>query len=83
MTDHWTHLFRLQRTALESMMGFTRMMTDSYLHLLQQQQAVINRAFEPRRAEDVRAKPKVVPDGAELTDRYGRRCHDIDVEKDV
>lgn len=83
MTNPWTNYFRFQQSLMEGMAGMTRMMMESYMRLLRQQQEAFFRSLDHRRAEDAKAKPRVVPAGAELADHYGRRARDIDVEKDV
>lgn len=83
MFNPWTYYLRLQQSTMDGMAGMSRVMMDGYLHWLRQQQAILNRHLDHRRAEDAHVRPKVVPEGPDLQDHYGRRSHDIDVERDV
>ncbi|MEO5336670.1 MAG: hypothetical protein H7841_07235 [Magnetospirillum sp. WYHS-4] len=83
MYNPWSSYVRFHQSILEGMGGMAKIMMESYLRLARQQQEVLMKTFDHRRAEDGKAKPSVVPSGPDLTDHYGRRSRDIDVEKDV
>jgi hypothetical protein len=83
MYNPWTPYFRFQQSFLESAAGMARLMTESYLRLLRQQQEAFFRSLDQRRAEDLHIRPRALAKGPELADHYGRRARDIDVEKDV
>lgn len=83
MQNPWASYLKFNQSLFEGASGMARLMMESYLRLLRQQQEILMKTFDYRRAEDEHTKPRVLPSGPDLKDHYGRRSRDIDVEKDV
>jgi len=85
---------KFQQAAVEGAAAASKVMIDSYLHLLEQQQVLLVQALPHRRHQDVTTQPKqkvarkrktprkkASPcNGPDLQDHYGKRAHDVDVE---
>lgn len=72
--------FEFQRSMIDSAVVFNRSLFDAYLRVLRQQQDLFGQALK-RRAEDVGRSSGVQGCGPDLKDHYGRRSHDVDVER--
>ncbi len=70
-----------QRSAVQSVLSASLRVTASYLKLIAKQQQVLSESGCRRRADDGNNTARRRPGGARLTDHYGRRCHDVDVER--
>ena len=71
----------LHLTAAQSAMAASQKMARAYMRWLSDQQRILMTPGGRRRAEDAHAKARGGPCGADLMSGYGRRCHDVDVEK--
>lgn len=80
MRDPFTFALRLQQAALKNFAAGIELYTENYVHWLVQQQRLLHTGWAHRRSEDEHEKPKAPPCGADLTDHYGKRSHDVDVE---
>ena len=67
-------------TAYRNLLIASQRVTESCLRMLQKQQQALAGA-KRRRADDGGDKPACAGGGADLQYRYGRRCHDVDVER--
>ncbi len=81
MTDPFSLALRMQQAAVKNFCTGIELITDNYLHLLEQQQRLFEVNQPPKRSEDGGRQPKAHPCGADLGDHYGRRSQDVDVEK--
>ena len=72
--------FEFQRSMIENAVVFNRCLFDAYLRVLRQQQDLFGHALK-RRAADVGRSTGVRSCGPDLKDHYGRRSHDVDVER--
>jgi len=70
-----------QRTAYKSLLVASRRVTENCLRMLQKQQQMLAGAKRHRRADDGGRKPVCPGGAADLQYHYGRRCHDVDVER--
>lgn len=71
----------VQRAACLGMLVASQKMTKAYLRLLEEQQKTLASVSRKRRFEDGGGKPAVAGNAADLQFCYGRRCHDVDVER--
>lgn len=72
--------FSFQRAVIDSVITVNRVMFDAYLRVLRQQQGLFGQALN-RRAGDVGRSTAVPNRDPDLKDRYGRRSHDVDIER--
>ncbi len=73
--------FSVQAATLQSLLIASRRVTESYLRLVSKQQRTLGKASTKRRADDGGRRTLCWFSGADLQDHYGRRSHDIDVER--
>jgi hypothetical protein len=71
----------VQRAACLGLLVASQKMTEAYLRLLEEQQKTLASVSRKRRLEDRGAAPSVAGSAADLQYCYGRRCHDVDVER--
>lgn len=71
----------VQRTAYASFLVASQRVTESCLRMLQKQQKMLAGKNRRRRADDGDCKPECPNGAADLQYHYGRRCHDVDVER--
>jgi len=71
----------VQRAAYLSVLRASRRVTESCLKMLEKQQRTLASAHRRRRADDDGCKPECPSGAADLQHHYGRRCHDVDVER--
>ncbi len=71
----------VQRTAYKSLLTASQRVTESCLRMLQKQQKMLAGIKRHRRAEDDGCKPECPGGAADLQYHYGRRCHDVDIER--
>lgn len=82
MTNNpWALVLKLQQTAIENAVHAAQMMVTFNLHLWEQQQHYFFAHHVTRRHEDAHVHEKPYPCGPVLADHYGRRSHDVDVER--
>ncbi len=67
-------LWRVQLSLCESWIKMWRNTFVMYDTLIEQQAKLLNHPVHFRLQD-------IIPDGAALTDKYGHRCHDVDVER--
>lgn len=77
MNDPFRHIAAFQMTWAETWMGVARQALQVWSNALVEQQKFLNRAVEQHRTH------VEIATGASFLDRYGRRSHDIDPERDV
>ena len=70
-------MVELQRVWLEAWASGSRQAFDVWRHVFDLQQQLIKNAAEQHR------RNIEISDGASFTDKYGKRAHDIDPERDV
>ncbi len=73
--------FSVQVATLQSFLIASHRVTESYLRLLSEQQRTLAEISTKRRAGDGGRRTLCRSSGADLQDHYGRRSHDIDVER--
>lgn len=71
----------VQATAFQSVLIVSQRMTVGTIRLLQKQQQVLANGPQNRRAQDRGVKTACLSRGPDLRDHYGRRGHDVDVER--
>jgi len=74
MVNHFEAMFRVQLAMCE---GWAKLFKDSFVayeNLLDQQAKILNHPSYPRLSD-------MIPTGASLLDHYGKRAHDVDVER--
>jgi hypothetical protein len=81
MIDPFSLALHIQQAAVKNFCTGVELFTNNYLHLLEQQQHLFEITQAPKRSEDAGRHPKTHPCGPDLGDHYGRRAHDVDVEK--
>lgn len=79
--DHRRDSLDVQRAAYLGLLVASQKMTEHCLRLLEEQQRTLASVSKKRRAEDGGRKPCAPCNAADLQYRYGRRCHDVDVER--
>ncbi len=73
--------FSVQVATLQSLLIMSRRVTESYFRLVSKQQRTLAETSSKRRAGDGGRRTLCWSSGADLQDHYGRRSHDIDVER--
>ncbi len=73
--------FSVQATTLRSLLIASQRVWESYLRLVSKQQGTLAEPSTKRRADDGGRRTLCWSSGADLQDHYGRRSHDIDVER--
>ncbi|MFQ5763485.1 MAG: hypothetical protein ACE5GT_01010 [Rhodospirillales bacterium] len=81
MPDPGKVSLNVQLTAFQSALLASQRVTASYLRLLDKQQKTLSAESGRRRADDGGDKACQGPCGADLQDHYGRRSHDVNVER--
>ena len=76
MTDPVSAFATLQSAMLEGWFRTAHSMTECWRRSCDAQLFLLNSAGRHRSQAEI-------PSGPSLTDKYGRRCHDIDPERDV
>lgn len=71
----------VQQTAYLSFLVASRRVTEGCLRMLEKQQRTLAAAQRRRRADDGGSKPACPGGAADLQHHYGRRCHDVDIER--
>ncbi len=71
----------VQQTAYLSVLLASRRVTESCLRMLEKQQRTLSAVKLHRRADDDGCKPECPGGAADLQYHYGRRCHDVDIER--
>jgi hypothetical protein len=71
----------VQQTAYLSFLVASRRVTEGCLRMLEKQQRTLAAAQRRRRADDGGCKPECPGGAADLHYHYGRRCHDVDIER--
>jgi hypothetical protein len=69
-----------QAAALRGTLSMVRIMTGGYIRLMDMNTRPMD-PCDPRRMEDWHLRVCPLPGSAELDDHYGRRGHDVDVER--
>lgn len=69
-----------QAMALQGTLSMMRMMSGSCIRLLDMNSHLLE-FYDLRRFEDWHRRVCPLPGSAELADHYGRRSHDVDVER--
>ena len=73
--------FSVRVATLQSLLIASRHVTESYLRLVSKQQGTLGKASSKRRTDDGGGRTLCWSCGADLQDHYGRRSHDIEVER--
>ena len=73
--------FSVQAATLRSLLIASQRVTESYLRLFSKQQKSLAKPSYKRRGDDGGRGILCWSSGADLQDHYGRRSHDIDVER--
>ncbi len=81
MFDPVAYTFKIQKIMLENAIRMNAVAGVGSVRLLRQHSDIFRHGPRSRRAEDNHAKPEVKPCGCDLMDHYGKRCHDVDVER--
>lgn len=76
--DPFKNMTDFQRMWLESWANGTRQMVEIWRHMFDVQQNFLKKAAEQHHRWHTE-----ISDGASFTDKYGKRAHDIDPERDV
>lgn len=71
----------VQQTTYLSVLLASKRVAESCLRMLEKQQHTLAAAHRHRRAEERGCKPECPGGAADLQYHYGRRCHDVDVER--
>lgn len=71
----------LQQAAYLSFLVASKRITEGCLRMLEEQQRTLAAVERHRRADDEGSKPACPGGAADLQYHYGRRCHDVDVER--
>lgn len=71
----------VHQTAYLSFLVASRRVTEGCLRMLEKQQRTLAAAQRHRRADDGGCKPECPGGAADLQHHYGRRCHDVDIER--
>jgi hypothetical protein len=71
----------MQQAACIGVLVASQKMTECCLRLLDEQRRLLAAVPRKRRAEDGGARPAAAGNAADLQYHYGRRCHDVDVER--
>ena len=80
MVDPFVFSLKAQEAALRGGRDAARAFTASTLRILHQQETMLA-GPQRRRAEDFGKHPPAASSGPDLLDHYGRRHHDVDIEK--
>ncbi|MBI5165739.1 MAG: hypothetical protein HY985_17780 [Magnetospirillum sp.] len=78
MADPLKPLSDLQAAMFDAWLNTTRQAFDLWRHGLELQQNFLAKAAEQHHRFHIE-----IAEGPSLTDKYGKRCHDIDPERDV
>jgi len=73
--------YHVHLTAFQSAALASQRVTESCLRLLAKQQRTLMEVGDRRRTDDGGDKARCYPCGADLMDHYGRRSHDVDIER--
>lgn len=74
-------IFCYPLAAMESALAASQLAAAGYLGLLHRRHTVVVNPAERRQPPKANPKPFARRTGARLEDRYGRRNHDVDVER--
>jgi hypothetical protein len=77
MHDPFRNFTQTQIAFLDGWASGTRHILEAWRHMIDLQEHFLHRAMEHHRTHIE------IAEGPSLTDKYGRRAHDIDVERDV
>lgn len=72
---------RMQQLMLSGTMLAVQSMLAGWTHVLEEQSHLAHHIGAFRRAEDIHRHPRNRSKGPDLMDHYGRRSHDVDVER--
>ncbi len=80
MLDPITLSLNVQKASVEATSSATQLLLRNYMKMIDQQNRLIHTALG-RRSEDSKKAKHYKHSGPTLTDHYGNRCHDVDVER--
>ncbi len=79
MASPFETLIEMQRQAFAGAQSFSRLWVSCWLRVIDQQRQIFTHAI--RRVEDMGSAKPQAPKGADLQDHYGKRSHDVNVER--